>query len=161
MIKRKVFKAFSIMICRLTIPGPYRARTSANNRGFANRYPACFFLPRTNARWVSQPVSESFIVEQDNKNKSSLQACYESPCQGQHLRCAGGSFPIKRFSWVSPDVMQAAVSADGRSVCVSIRRLKLLVQPLDRIGGSSDVVIPPREFPPHFLAAPVRCRATS
>jgi hypothetical protein len=31
--------------------------------------------------------------------------------------------------------MQAAVSADGRTVCVSIRRLKLLVQPLDRIGG--------------------------
>jgi hypothetical protein len=62
---------------------------------------------------------------------------------------------------VSPDVMQAAVSADGRTVCVSIRRLKLLVQPLDRIGGSSDVAIPPREFPPHFQAAPVRCHATS
>jgi hypothetical protein len=41
------------------------------------------------------------------------------------------------------------VPADGRTVCVSIRRLKLLVQPLDRIGGSSDVAIPPREFPPH------------
>jgi len=57
--------------------------------------------------------------------------------------------------------MQAAVSADGRSVCVLIRRFKLLVQPLDRIGGSSDVAIPPREFPPRFLAAPVRCHATS
>jgi hypothetical protein len=77
------------------------------------------------------------------------------------LRCAGGSFPIKRFSWVSPDVMQAAVSADGRTVCVSIRRLKLLVQPLYRIGGSSDVAIPPREFPPHFKEATVRCHATS
>jgi hypothetical protein len=52
-------------------------------------------------------------------------------------------------------MMQAAVSAEGRTVCVSIRRLKLLVHPLDRIGGSSDVAIPPREFPQHFQAAPV------
>jgi hypothetical protein len=43
---------------------------------------------------------------------------------------------------------------------VSIRRLKLFVPPLDRIGGSSDVAIPPREFPPRFQAAPVRCHAT-
>jgi hypothetical protein len=56
--------------------------------------------------------------------------------------------------------MQAAASADRRTVCVSIRRLKLLVQPLDRIGGSSDVALPPREFPTHFQAAPVRCHAT-
>jgi hypothetical protein len=32
--------------------------------------------------------------------------------------------------------MQAAVSADGRTVCVLIRRLKFLVQPLDHIGGT-------------------------
>jgi hypothetical protein len=43
-----------------------------------------------------------------------------------------GSFLIKRLSGVSPDVMQAAVSADGRTVCVLIRRL----QPLDHIGGT-------------------------
>jgi len=31
--------------------------------------------------------------------------------------------------------MQAAVSADGRIVCVLIRRFNSLVQPLDCVGG--------------------------
>jgi hypothetical protein len=39
------------------------------------------------------------------------------------LEVRWGSFLIKRLSGVSPDVMQAAVSADGRTVCVLIRRL--------------------------------------
>jgi hypothetical protein len=45
------------------------------------------------------------------------------PLRKTRLEVPWGSFPIKRLSGVSPDVMQAAVSTNGRTVRVLIRRL--------------------------------------
>ena len=77
------------------------------------------------------------------------------------LEVRWSSFPIKRLSGVSPDGDAGGGVGRWQNRLRLDPPLEFLVQPLDHIGGSSDVAIPPREFPPHFQEAPVRCHATS
>jgi hypothetical protein len=57
------------------------------------------------------------------------------------LEVRWGSFPIKRLSGVSPDVMQVAVSADGRTVCVLICRLNSSCSRSNTLVVRSDAIL--------------------
>lgn len=74
MIKRKVCKAFSIVISTKAVDNlwaPYRARTSPKNRGLPTAIRPAFSCRGRTHRWVSQPVSKSFIAEQDDNRQHS------------------------------------------------------------------------------------------
>ena len=68
-------------------------------------------------------------------------AVLSKPMPRTTLEVRWSSFPIKRLSGVSPDGMQAAVSADGRTVCVLIRRLISSCSRSTTLVVSSDAIL--------------------